>query len=323
MISLKCPYHCEEKENAYFSLIKKGSSFKAKCTHCNLTEVAVAAIGTPIVPVEEPEEEEIELEAEMHTLTAQVNLYNDNGGKRLVINPRELVQCTGQVKGELSEVTYINTLGVIYTGWIETVFLEPFVNNGEIVKVASPTVYQGDAAQYLIYLGVKQYNLCGEFSVLYCAGWTEEPIEDWIDEWKTKDLTGWNLVFRNKYSRTTGFTDLESMFATFEGYPEKFERLTDSFYLPERKRPHLTPFRLREFLKDNLAIIGCKISTYTGRLQASGTLHWVVVESMSPYRHGGLVTIYNPFSNAMEEYSWEEFYASVTGTPYGLAVPRR
>lgn len=315
MISFKCPA-CGDFAHNVNDYLEVGEDIDLYCAGCN--RVTLKLVISEIKP---PIKEKV---MKPHFLTAQTSLLSETGRKLAIINPREIVELTGNTAdgGRIREVIYISSTGTEYKGWIESVLSEPFVSTGDIIKIDSPTVYRGDAAQYLIYLGAKQYNLCGEFSVLYCAQWLESSIEEWLDEWKSKHFNDWNLVFSNKYSRTTGITQLEQMFQTFEGYTEKFERLTESFYLPERKRPHFTPGRLRTFLLDNRAIVGVKISTYTGRLQKSGTPHWVVLEAISTYQQGGLVTLYNPFSNSLEEYSWEEVYASVTGTPYGIAVPR-
>ena len=52
-----------------------------------------------------------------------------------------------------------------------------------------------------------------------------------------------------------------------------------------------------------------------------GVLHWVVLETVMPEGMGGLVHLYNPFTNGMEMYSWGELVASM-GQPYGVVAER-
>ncbi|HSL46685.1 MAG TPA: hypothetical protein VK897_24835 [Anaerolineales bacterium] len=97
-----------------------------------------------------------------------------------------------------------------------------------------------------------------------------------------------------------------------------------------------SPGRIKEKLKTHFLIAGVGIHKITGKLVRGPNAvgHWVVVEKLEPvgrhylYRHfggnGGWVTLYNPFTNAMEEYSYLEFTESMTGTGMwdGLWVSR-
>jgi hypothetical protein len=80
-----------------------------------------------------------------------------------------------------------------------------------------------------------------------------------------------------------------------------------------------TPGRIAAICKDKAVIVGVRIA-YDGYLARSGVAHWVVVRSVLPNGvDGGRVEIYNPFTNAIEWYSWREFKAAV-GTPAGICV---
>ena len=209
-----------------------------------------------------------------------------------------------------------------YIGWVRSAWVEPyFVKKQNIIKIKASTGLLSDAAQYLIHKGQVQYNLCGEFSVLYCAGWHEAFMEDWLEVWEGKEGITFKRIFKNGRSAVTGIPDIESMLKTFVGYKTPATTIQAALkdeYLGYMKT---TPLHMARILHKNRIIIGCHIETAFGKLKPKGTRHWVVVESIEPEARGGLVHIYNSFSNTIEHYTWEEFLASV-GIPYGILVPR-
>lgn len=97
-----------------------------------------------------------------------------------------------------------------------------------------------------------------------------------------------------------------------------------------------SPGRMKNMLKTHFLIAGVGINGVTGRLirGLNAVRHWVVVEKIEPVgRHyltnhfggnGGWVTLYNPFTNVLEEYSYREFTDSMseTGLWDGLWVKR-
>lgn len=251
---------------------------------------------------------------------------NPYSAKVVDIPAQTVVETTGQYETYLMS----RTVGVVYeeivyrnssrtfTGWVPGRYLEVFEDPfPDIVKIDNPTPNPNDADQYVLSYG---YNLCGQFCVCYCAGW-EYSLEKWLVEWKSSPGSVYNRIFKGGKGTTTGIADLDNMLAYFDGYllPSKplGEALTDDLL----DRPLLTPGRIAMLLKKDRIIISCHIETNKGRLQNTGVLHWVVVESITPNRFGGLVTIYNPFPNTLETYTWDQFSGS-TGTPFGILVER-
>lgn len=206
--------------------------------------------------------------------------------------------------------------GYTYAGYVEE-WIEPACH--DVLKIRNATPNASDFAQNLIYLGNVQFNLCGEFSVLYCVEWEEFDVEAWLDEWKIKDVPTFKRIFKLGRSQPVGVSDLVRMFQSFEGYGA-FMNLTDMFRY--RGTALFTPGRTAEALKTHQLIAGCKIGAQFGRLQASGIPHWVVIDSIQPEGRGGLVKLYNPASNSVETYTWEQVVESCSRNPYGLAVAR-
>jgi len=223
-----------------------------------------------------------------------------------------------------AEIMYrTNSKNII--GWIPNCFVEPFVPSllgYDIIRVKSSTPSDSDYAQNIIYKGNVQFNLCGEFSVLYCAQYTDEEfaIEDWLDEWAIKSPSFFNRIFYGGKSKTTGISDLTNMFQTFEGYKASFDLISSR--MNYNGKYLFTPYKVMDLLVNNRMIVGCKIESRFGRLSRTGIPHWVVIERVMPEARGGIVNLYNPASNSVETYSWEEFVASTSKAPYGIIVPR-
>jgi hypothetical protein len=93
---------------------------------------------------------------------------------------------------------------------------------------------------------------------------------------------------------------------------------------------------MKKKLETHFLVAGVGIDGLTGRLKRGhkAVRHWVVVERIAPEgKHflrqhyggnGGWVTLYNPFTNVMEEYSYREFTDSMSenGLWEGLWVKR-
>ncbi len=212
----------------------------------------------------------------------------------------------------------------IFLGYLPDYLLEPFFSSlveSNVIKIKNATQSDSDFSQDIIVKGNILFNLCGEFSVLYCAGWREFDIEDWLDEWKIKSPSYFNRIFYGGRSKPTSLDDITNMFQSFENYPKIFKTIAESFVF--RDKIIFSPYKVLEILKTNRLLIGCKIEGQYGRLRQSGIPHWVVLERIFPLARGGTVDIFNPATNSVEsDYSWDDLIASCGQIPYGIAISR-
>lgn len=160
-----------------------------------------------------------------------------------------------------------------YRGWVYAEFLEPYVNEfySGVVHVAYPTVEPNDAAQYMIWKGNKQYNLCGEFCVCHIVG---EDIDVMLAKWEAKEVSVFRRVFGSGKSRGTSPDEVNNMLSVYGYMPSM--RLDKGLRDPVLKRPLVSPGRMAKLLEAYRGIVGVKISSASGNLQSSGILHWVV-----------------------------------------------
>jgi hypothetical protein len=217
-----------------------------------------------------------------------------------------------------AEVIY-QTSQRTYKGWVYAPFIEPLDmhDHRPIVSIPHQTENPQDAAQYMVWLGNVQYNLCGELCVCYIA---RSDLGAMLTDWQAKAPSIWNNVFYGGRARTTGLPDLASMLAVYERSDPI--RLDAGLRDPILGRALVTPARMEKMLVTHQAIVGVKIETTFGRLKPSGVGHWVVVESVYPHGvNSGVVHLYNPFTNLTEGYSWSEFVQSMSA-PLGLWVAR-
>lgn len=216
------------------------------------------------------------------------------------------------------EVIYAKTRKVWAQGWVYAGYLEPYTEEFDpVLKIRNATPNLNDAAQYMIWMGNTQYNLCGHLCVLYCAGW-EEDVEDFLDLLKEKKLSFITRIFPNWRGRGTNDYDLDVMLSIFELPSVK---IGAALYDRIARRTMLTPGRMAEILKENRVIYSVRINTQTGNLARSGVLHWVVLEEVQPDEFRGMVKLYNPFNNKLERYEWSQLVES-GGVPYGVVVER-
>lgn len=241
-------------------------------------------------------------------------LFTEKGNKILDIPARSVLE-TDDVSGELSEVLF-KTRTKDYVGLFYSEYLEPlnFIYPENIVPSQFQTAYPYDARQYIVWKNNVQYNLCGEFCVAYILG---KSIDDLLKDWEAKPASLFSRVFKNGKSLPTGISDLMDMVSVYRGEYDGIGRLRD----PYGKYILLSPLRLKRHLKEWKLILGCKISSVTGELQASGIPHWITVTDVYPDGFGGWVELYNPFPNQIERYSWREFLNSI-GIPHGLFVKK-
>jgi hypothetical protein len=254
-------------------------------------------------------------------------LPNAKSRKLLDLPLGALVSLTGRTEPGVTSGVLHEWVEVIYLaaaqrhiGWVYDGYLEPYTEEfpPHVVSIQSPTINPNDAAQYMVWRGKTQYNLCGELCVCYIAG---DDIEAMLSKWEAKAISFYQRVFGSGMARGTNTAELDSMLSSY-GYPTPSTRLDTGLRDPLLGRPVVTPGRMAEMLSTHRAIVGVKISKSTGDLRTSGILHWVVIEDVTPDGiNRGWVELYNPFPNRMQRYSWTEFVASM-GAPYGIWVRR-
>ncbi len=191
---------------------------------------------------------------------------------------------------------------------------EYYPNN--VLNIPNATPETKDAAQYMIYKGRKQYNLCGEFCVAYIM--QDEAFTNNIDEflnyWEAVDLKWYQTLFKNGLARTTGIYDLEKMIKPYY--------LLEPFYFKQLAGIKTDVYSLGSMLDYHQAIVGVKIDSH-GYLVGSGTPHWVVLDKINVIdQYHAIIDIYNPYTNAMEPYTYRELMISTGSYKQGLWIER-
>lgn len=212
-----------------------------------------------------------------------------------------------------------------FEGWMYYADAEPirYILAHDVVNMSGlQTNSEQDAAQYVIYLNNTQYNLCGELCVcsIFNVGLlNDNDNQKFLTEWKSRPTSWFNKVFLGGKARTTGVSDLVDMAS---GYLCQIKPLKDAFYDEYHKSVTYSPRRMAYWTySDWQIILGVKIETRFGSLRSSGVGHWVVVRKIEPNGvNRALVTIYNPFTNNEEQYSWNELVQSMGSVPYGILV---
>jgi len=181
-----------------------------------------------------------------------------------------------------------------------------------VLQIPNATPETKDAAQYIIYKGRKQYNLCGEFCVAYCMrddAHNTDSIDDFLNYWEVKNPKWYQTLFKNGLSRTTGIYDLKIMLDAYEAE-----------YIPLNIGSY--PLGYLAMLDRYQLIVGVSID-HTGYLVGQGIRHWEVLERILVIddRHA-ICDLYNPFTNAMEPYTWRELMNSMGPYKQGLFVER-
>lgn len=251
------------------------------------------------------------------------------GGIKLLDLPAgSLVTLTGEKQDVLYKgvsTTWVElsalTSQKVYVGWMYQPFVEPYAEEfpPAVVSIPHATPDQIDAAQYMLWRGIKQFNLCGELCVCYITG---SDIDSMLTNWQAKAVNVFKNVFGDGRARGTDVGELDSMLMFAFGYSVPSLRLDAGLSDPILGRPLVTPGRFAQQLSGHRAIVSVHIDSVTGNLRGSGILHWVVVESVIPDGvNRGWVELYNPFPNRMQRYSWNEFINSM-GSPYGVLVAR-
>lgn len=178
-----------------------------------------------------------------------------------------------------------------------------------ILEIPNATPVDTDAAQYMYRKGTKQFNLCGEFCVAHVLGL--KNIDTFLDGWEAKDLKWYQQVFKNGLSRTTGVYDLEKMLSAW------------GILTPCNRFSSIPPLEyLSAQLVDQQAILGVQID-YTGYLVGKGIPHWIVLDRLTVMdKNHAIADVYNPFTNAIEPYSWKELMTSTGAYKNGIWIRR-
>lgn len=211
------------------------------------------------------------------------------------------------------QIEYNGDIGWIYSGYAEP-YSEKYPNEVDL-NIATPSRY--DAAQYIIYEDRPKYNMCGE---ICCAYFFNEDILSLLDYWKLQSPSYYERIYKGTLDKGTGVGDLKNLIGLYTELAtyDLTKVLTD----PVLNRPILSQYSFADICKQYQIIIGVRISTSTGRLQPSGTNHWVVPVSVEPDGiNNGIITLYNPFPNRKEVYLWYDFVKSV-GSPMGICFKK-
>lgn len=203
-------------------------------------------------------------------------------------------------------------------GFIPFENIDPYFENfphGQ-VDFEGQTKSTQDAAQYIVYEGDTEYNLCGQSCVAYALNL---PIVAVLDGWKAKERKWWDSLFAKRGSSARGTSDgeLQRLVKTLGG---KAELLGVALKFPEGKDIRYTPASLARLANRGTVIASVNVDPVTHYLNGSGVLHWVaVVEVFQERALGGYVKYWNSLSNAVEICSWREWMASAK-QPYGIIV---
>lgn len=264
--------------------------------------------------------------AGLYTVPTVTRLMYLNAGARVMPTGRMKQSSVNGAPRWFAEVEYTYKAGgkvQTVTGWIYVHYLEALRHEfpDGVIRADNATDDPNDAAQFNVYGGKVQHNLCGQFCVLYVSGWHED-INWFLDQWKEKAPNAWQRVFPSYQGRGTDIGDLNSMLSVFPEYRLPAVGYGTALTDPVKGAPLVTPGRIENLLEDNFVIASCRIDGNTGRLRGQGVGHWVVLEKVIPDGIGnGWVELYNPFPNRRKRYSWSEWLLS-SGQPYGIVVPR-
>lgn len=212
--------------------------------------------------------------------------------------PLHAVVKTGVAVGSRVEVTYNGV-----SGWVDADYLDEYHETlprdcVDLDGIQTPN--PNDAEQYIIINGEKIVNACGMLCIAFVLN---KPALNVFQTWERSNPKHYDYIDGRNW--LTSADDLKTILDGYNvvSHPLRLSRLTNGklYQIPGK------------------VIIGVSINKYSGKLQASGIRHWVVVTEIFRERYGGTVDVYNPFPNRIERYSWDEFTASV-GRVGGLAV---
>ncbi len=182
-----------------------------------------------------------------------------------------------------------------------------------VLNIPNATPETTDAAQYLYYKGRKQFNMCGQFCVAYIMRDEAhtDSIDDFLNYWEAKDLKYWQTLFKQWVSHPTSIYDIERMLADYG-----VDKLLQFSFIK------MSPIAVSAQLRYFQAIIGVQIDR-TGYLVGQGIPHWVALSGINVIDDShAICDIYNPYTNAIEPYSWREIMNSTGAYKQGRWIPR-
>jgi len=212
--------------------------------------------------------------------------------------------------------------GISYAGWVYDGYLEDHPNAGNVVPIESSVrlPYASLEVQDIIYQKIKQYNLCGEFSVAHIVG---DGIVNLLNKWAGNAPATANFILST--GSPIGLDQIKSLLTLygFQGpFPGFLEGLKDPVI---GKHPYLaTPGRIAKMLQNNWLIAGVRIDNRTGEFVRSGgpnhVGHWIVVKTLIPFGlNNGNVRVYNPFPNNYQMITFRLLLESMgSGDPTSL-----
>ena len=222
--------------------------------------------------------------------------------------------------------------GTPVTGWIYDGYLEDYPNAGNVVPIESSVKlsYASLEVQDIIYQKIKQYNLCGEFSVAHIVG---DGIVNLLNKWASNAPAIASVILaKGLPAGPDQIKTILTMYGLQGPFPGFLEGLKDAVI---GKRPYLaTPGRMAKMLQNNWLIAGVRIDNRTGEFVRSGGSnhvgHWIVVETVTPFGlNNGDVRVYNPFPNNYQTITFRLLLESMgSGDPSlvddssGLWIPR-
>lgn len=247
------------------------------------------------------------------------NIPSFSGTKLLSVPEKYILEETGEINGDWIEVFY--NKGKM--GWIKFMLVEEYVPESEFCveiseELKTDTVNDGE--QYIKWEGrtTPLFNLCGEFCCAYIVG---DSIKNLLFNVKSNLTNVYALYVLN--DKPTGTSILKSILKLYDFEGMSLQNLLRDLF---SNALSLSPARLEKLLVNNFIIVGVTIDRQ-GNLNTNGTInHWVVLDSVIPFRAGeGLVKVYNPFTNMLETYSYREFMNSARkfGGILGLIVPKK
>ena len=180
-----------------------------------------------------------------------------------------IVERTGETQDHYFKVVY--QAAKQFEGWIDIVNLETLYNMfppGVVQIPPSDYVNWQRPAQYIVWNGKIQFNLCGEFCVSYIFGddiATVKPGNRFLSIWQSKPTSFYNRVFSGGMARGTSASEVVDMVSM---YGRKTRYIADT--LKSGNRIRWSPALLGDWIEDHYAIIGVRIETQRGDLRRSG-----------------------------------------------------
>lgn len=209
------------------------------------------------------------------------------------------------------EVEYRGFQGFSYAGFFDKYENRLLQNVVDLSGLQTPDEY--DAKQYVLIDGKKKYNMCGEISCAYIMGMGLKEI---LNGWSREKPNTVSRIFKGSVDRGTS---AQTLVGLLDSFGVKSKTISSCFRDPLLKRTIFTLQRAFESLKDNHIILGVKIGR-DGLIGHGNIGHWIVLTEIEMYGEQGVCTVFNPYDNCYEIYSWEDLVSANAGID-GVVVP--